>query len=154
MGKQIQFNNAALNKAASAAAGQVQGLSAALDEISEDIKRLEAWLQEHELCVPVSLHVSTRTWSGGLMTEKNFLKWDEKEGKWGLFYCSETCHLDHGPHYERLPLIKTPTEVRIRCMEFLPALVNVVRSRIGDTKPERLDLPAPIEIEEDEGAFF
>lgn len=146
MDNRINFNDAALRKAASEAAPRLLNLTQNLDQISEDIKRLEAWLSEHGLCIEVSIEVDGRRWvsEGGSESanEKNHLRWQKHDGRWRLVYCSRyTCHyMSEPPVYETRPLIETPAEVRIKVRKHLPSFLQKVAALLPHEKTEALEL--------------
>ncbi|RTL37199.1 MAG: hypothetical protein EKK48_24130 [Candidatus Melainabacteria bacterium] len=148
MDNRINFHDSALCEAASVTAPRLLNLTNNLDQISDDIKRLEAWLSEHGLCIEIEHSLEEKPWvriSDGeqIATERIKLKWEKHESKWRLVYESRYIHEND---YERnrylvKPLIEMPAQVRIDVRQHLPEFVRA----IGDALPEANSEPLNLE---------
>lgn len=154
MNKDLKFRNPALREAAVETATTVAALTARLDAISADIRELERWLQEGDLCIPVS-HIIEGTGltytepdeqgtSYGFLTPTvESLDWSEHQGRWRLVYTKQdlTEVVTRGAQIvEQRPLIETGAATRMRCDEHLPKFLNTVASKIPTEKRAPLNL--------------
>jgi len=130
MDNRIAFNDACLQQAANRAAPKLAGFTTILNEISDDIKRLEAWLGDQGICIPISLKVE----------KEAFLRWDKSDERWRLFYHIYWDNDEYEPpHSELRPLIEMPADIRLQMRKFLPQFVERVASRLPGSPAEPLN---------------
>lgn len=151
-----KFNDPALQKTLESSAQVLEGFQSNLTALSEDIKNLEAYLDQTN----VRLVASVQIWSSGTLgdggssihEDEEYLEWAESEGgRWRVLY-----HLVRrfgdidgdgytlGPAWEdsktveRKPLIETPVEVRLRAAKKLTPLLEALANK---AVVERIDVP-------------
>ncbi len=160
-----RFSTSKLQEAAHKHSPTITSFSANLDGISADIKTLEAWLQEHGVCLPFQVVVQTserlqcnqdaHQYNGPVIRTTELVKWDRQQetGRWRIFYVRmeergsvaiDDGIIEFGPSFEpeveaeRRPLSETPVEVRLRAYEKLPNLLQIISDSI---RSERIQLP-------------
>jgi hypothetical protein len=113
----IQFNDTALNEVAQRSAFQLSNFKNNLDQTSEDIKRLEKWLQTCGVCTYASVEITS---------ESMLLEWSDHSGaEWRLVCRTPNPYPDYPEdEYEFRPLIEMPARARLICRPYLPKLLQ------------------------------
>ena len=98
-----RFSTSKLQEAAHKYSSTITSFSANLDGISTDIKTLEAWLQEHGVCLPFQVVVQSSgmnfaepsqhnqaldMYDGPVIRTTELVKWNRQQetGRWRIFY--------------------------------------------------------------------
>jgi hypothetical protein len=132
-----KVNSAALAQAVEAAGPKISGFTSTLDDLSQDIRKLERMLLESGFRLRVAVRFPDNSHAG--------VEWNDHNQKWRIYYWAwEFFGMSLGPDnefveqaFDRRPLIETPIEIRLRAVEPLAQLIREIGSRI----PDRLMLP-------------
>ncbi len=148
------FNSEELSNSIQSLSKKAQNIIQKLDRISEDIKSLEGWLQENNICFEVDIQL--RGQQVLTQKEKEFVqkkgvyaevqgeefihyKRDQSSGKFRIMYqrilIIESMSGHVPPGFDGIiinkPLIEAPVEVRVLAEKKLPELVRAIEKTIS-----------------------
>jgi hypothetical protein len=120
----VSFHLEALNAAHREHGWAIDGFTEALDRISNDIKKLEDYLDGSGVRVRLDV----------VINEREFLSWAEVDDaqRWRIVYEQLAMHPIEG--FEGFvrsgPLIEMPVDVRLRAYQYLPGLLEAAAQKI------------------------
>lgn len=169
-GSHPKFSSRQLREAASKASQEITSFSANLDAVSRDIKLLEAWLQEHDVCLQVEQVIGTTTecleadngyslggqpmYNGSAVRVTEKVAWGKHDstGRWRLLYIKEAAdgevEIDEGTLL--LERFGTPRQLEARPLIETPfqmrlkahkQLPELLEAITAQTKVDRIRLP-------------
>jgi hypothetical protein len=147
----LNFNNPDLQTAVDAIEEHVDELKPTLTAISQDIAKLERWLLDKEVCVPVSVFShSERQFldgdEGDFIEFRQYLDWNQHRDKWrltirteqaaGCLAVSQTSYVTHEDGF--IDPVDASAEMLLRVNRVLPQFVHQVGEAIR---------PAPLVVQ-------
>lgn len=125
------FHSTDLCVALEQAAPRIEAFVATLDQVSEDIKLLEEYLDKSGVRVPATVEVGLGAGEPGVSER---LSWScvEDTRRWRIMY---ERRIGTGTP-DRRPLIEAPAETRLDAYLALPDLLKAVAERVTVAKPE------------------
>jgi hypothetical protein len=134
-GPNLTFNSFALQEAYREVSDTIERFPENLNCVSEDVKKLEKYLEQSGVRVPVQHEIGTSC--------RESLRWDEapdSDRRWRIMYYSVADDvLGWGiPETTYKPLIETPAPIRLRAYPHLPDLLRAVGQQ---TFVEPIEIP-------------
>lgn len=127
MSNDFVFSDNELEKVKRSSNSRLQNFQQILDDTSNDIRKLEKWLQECGVCMFVSVPIQS---------ESIHILWDKVKDSWRLLYMDSQGN--------EKPLLEASARIRLAAKPFLPRLVRQIEQYL----PDPLEHDSQIDLED------